>query len=186
MSYLELFFSFLKVGLFSIGGGYAAMPLIQSIVVDEKAWLTLGEFSDLVTIAEMTPGPIIINGATFIGMRVGGAAGVLAATAGSILPSLIIVSVLLLLYVRYKGVPLTQHILGGIRPAVVALIASAGLSILINAVFGGSFFSLANADYVAAVLFVLTFAVIRKKKLGAVPAMFICGILYMAINLIIG
>ena len=69
MIYLQLFLSFLQVGLFSIGGGYAAMPLIQSQVVTQHAWLTMGEFTDLITIAEMTPGPIAINSATFVGIR---------------------------------------------------------------------------------------------------------------------
>ena len=75
---LQLFVSFFQVGLFSIGGGYAAMPLIQAQSVDIKGWLTLAEFADLVTIAEMTPGPIAINSATFVGMKVAGLSGVLA------------------------------------------------------------------------------------------------------------
>ena len=70
MIYLELFLSFLQVGLFSVGGGYAAMPIIQSSVVEKYGWLTMSEFTDLITIAEMTPGPIAINSATFVGVRI--------------------------------------------------------------------------------------------------------------------
>ena len=100
MIYLQLFLSFLQVGMFSIGGGYAAMPLIQSQVVVENSWLTMKEFTDLVTIAEMTPGPIAINAATFVGIRVSGFGGALAATFGSIFPALIIVSVLAYVYFK--------------------------------------------------------------------------------------
>ena len=71
MLYLQLFWSFFQIGLFSIGGGYAAMPLIQNQVVDLHHWLTLSEFSDLITISQMTPGPIAINSATFVGIRIG-------------------------------------------------------------------------------------------------------------------
>ena len=86
MKIFELFLSFVQVGLLSIGGGYAAIPLIQSETVTRHAWLTMHEFTDLVTIAEMTPGPIAINSATFVGIRVAGIPGMFAATVGCILP----------------------------------------------------------------------------------------------------
>ena len=104
MIYLQLFLSFLQVGMFSIGGGYAALPLIQSQVVNQYQWLTMGEFTDLITIAEMTPGPIAVNSATFVGIRIAGIPGALIATFGCILPSCFIVSFLAFLYYRYKKV----------------------------------------------------------------------------------
>ena len=131
MFLLELFWSFFQVGLFSIGGGMAAMPLIQNQVVDIHGWLTLTEFTDLITIAEMTPGPIAINSATFVGIKVIGIQGAIVATLGCILPSCIIVSTLAFIYFKYKDVDVIKGILSGLRPAVVALIASAGISILI-------------------------------------------------------
>ncbi|MBO5500664.1 MAG: chromate transporter, partial [Clostridia bacterium] len=94
----ELFLSFLQVGLFSVGGGYVAIPLIQQQVVTQHGWLPMSIFNDLVTIAEMTPGPIGINAATFVGVRVGGFPGALVASLGFILPSLLIVSLLCWLY----------------------------------------------------------------------------------------
>ncbi|MEG0901675.1 MAG: chromate transporter, partial [Clostridia bacterium] len=94
----ELFFSFLQVGLFSIGGGYAALPLIQHQVVEAHTWLTMSEFTDLITIAEMTPGPIAVNSATFVGIRIAGVGGALIATLGCILPSMLIVSMLAYVY----------------------------------------------------------------------------------------
>ena len=94
MIYLQLFLSFLQVGAFSIGGGYAAMPLIQSQVVTSHGWLTMSEFTDLITIAEMTPGPIAVNSATFVGIRIAGVGGAVIATLACILPSCLIVSLL--------------------------------------------------------------------------------------------
>ena len=80
MIYLQLFLSFLQIGLFSFGGGYAAMPLIQGQVVDAHGWLSMSEFTDLITISQMTPGPIAINAATFVGIKIAGLPGALAAT----------------------------------------------------------------------------------------------------------
>ena len=137
MIYLQLFWSFLQIGLFSIGGGYAAMPLIQAQVVHNHAWLDMSEFTDLITIAEMTPGPIAVNSATFVGIRIAGIPGALVATFGCILPSLFIVSLLTFIYYRYKKLSVLQSVLASLRPAVVALIASAGISILLQVALGG-------------------------------------------------
>lgn len=103
MIYLELFWVFFQVGAFSIGGGYAAIPIIQSNVVEGKGWLSMTKFTDLITIAEMTPGPIAINSATFVGNQVAGIGGGLVATAGCILPSALIVSLLAFLYYRFRS-----------------------------------------------------------------------------------
>ena len=87
MIYLQLFLSFLQVGMFSFGGGYAALPLIQGQVVKTHSWLSMSEFTDLITISQMTPGPIAVNSATFVGEKIAGIPGALCATAGYILPS---------------------------------------------------------------------------------------------------
>lgn len=94
MIYLELFLSFLQIGLFSFGGGYAAMPLIQGQVVNGHHWLSMTEFTDLITISQMTPGPIAVNSATFVGIRIAGIPGALVATLGCILPSCLIVTLI--------------------------------------------------------------------------------------------
>ena len=142
MIYLELFWSFFQVGLFSIGGGYAAMPLIQAQVVDQHGWLSLSEFIDVITISQMTPGPIGINSATFVGIKIAGIGGALVATLGCVLPSCIIVLTLAHFYFKYQSLTAVRGILNGLRPAVVAMIASAGLSILLNASFSGGRVSL--------------------------------------------
>lgn len=94
MIYIQLFLSFLQVGALSFGGGYAAMPLIQEQVVNLHSWLSMSEFTNLITIAEMTPGPIAVNSATFVGMQIAGILGAIIATLGCILPSCIIVTLL--------------------------------------------------------------------------------------------
>ena len=106
--YLQLLWSFFQIGLFSIGGGYAAMPLIQRQVVELHGWLTMTQFADIMTIAEMTPGPIAINSATFVGMQIAGVSGAIVATLGCILPSCVIVTALAWLYSRWKELPVVQ------------------------------------------------------------------------------
>ncbi len=136
MLYLELLWSFFQIGSFSIGGGYAAMPLIQHQVVDIHPWLTMTQFADIMTIAEMTPGPIAINSATFVGIRVAGIPGAIIATAGCVLPSCVIVMILAYAYYRFRGLTMVQGVLAGLRPAVAAMIASAGLSLIILSFWG--------------------------------------------------
>ena len=116
MIYLRLFISFLQIGLFSIGGGYAAMPLIKEQIVDINGWLTLKEFTDLVTIAEMTPGPIAINAASFVGNQIGGILGSVVATLGCVIPSYVIVLSLAWIYFRYKNLSFNSGVLEGLRP----------------------------------------------------------------------
>lgn len=185
MILLQLFLSFLQVGLFSVGGGYAAMPLIQSLVVETHGWLTMAEFTDLVTIAEMTPGPIVVNAATFVGIRLGGTAGAIAATLGSIFPSMVLVSLLAVIYYKYKSISILQQILGNLRPAVVALIASAGLRILITVVFNGMGISVENINTVGIFLFVFALLLIRWKKCSPILAMVLCGVGNLVVNLLL-
>ena len=136
MIYLQLLWSFFQIGLFSIGGGYATMPLIQHQVVELHPWLTMTQFSDIITISQMTPGPIAINSATFVGIQVAGIPGALVATVGCVLPSCCIVTALAYVYYRFKGLAMVQGILFGLRPAVVAMIASSGVSLLLLAFYG--------------------------------------------------
>ncbi|OQA65536.1 MAG: Chromate transport protein [Firmicutes bacterium ADurb.Bin262] len=136
MIYLRLFWSFVQIGLFSFGGGLAVLPQIQYQAVEVRHWLTLKEFVDLVSLSEMTPGPIAINAATFVGMRQAGILGALASTFGCVLPSLVIVVILAVVYKKFKHLKGFQGALGGLRPAACALIISAGLTVLMVAVFG--------------------------------------------------
>lgn len=166
MIYLELFLSFMQIGLFSIGGGYAAMPLIQEQVVELHPWLTMTQFADIVTIAEMTPGPIAINAATFVGIQIGGITGAIIATLGCILPSCIIVMSLAYIYYRFRGLNIVQGVLSGLRPAVVAMIGSAGISLFILAVYGQKSLpsNLGDIDYISLIIFAIGFFIMRKWK----------------------
>ena len=175
MTYLDLFWSFVQVGMFSIGGGYAAMPLIQSQVVAKHGWLTMGEFTDLITIAEMTPGPIAVNSATFVGIRIGGIPGAVVATAGCILPSLIIVSLLAFVYYRYRQLSLLQSVMGSLRPAVTALIGAAGLSILMLVAFGGAGVDPSKIQWLECGIFLVAFLVLRLRKKNPILVMVCCG-----------
>lgn len=125
----ELFVSFFTIGMFSFGGGYAMIPLIEREVVRSQAWLTAQQFIDILAIAEITPGPIAINSATFVGYKMGGLWGGMAATFGVVTPSLIAVMTIAYLFVRFHGAPQLKAALAAVRPVVVVLIFSAALSV---------------------------------------------------------
>lgn len=186
----KLFFAFLQIGAFSFGGGYAAMPLIQSMVIDRYHWMSARDFADLVTISQMTPGPIAINAATFVGSQLAGIPGSIAATLGVILPSCIFVTILAYLYKRFRKMALMQGILTNLRPAVVSMIFAAGLLILLPALFmnGRIDFSGNNFEVRAFVLFILALVLLRQKKftkLGPVSVMLICGVIEVIATVIL-
>ncbi|OUQ59614.1 chromate transporter [Tyzzerella sp. An114] len=173
---LQLFLSFIKVGMFSVGGGYAAIPLIQNQIVDVHKLMTLQEFTDLITIAEMTPGPISINSATFVGTRLAGPFGAIICTLGCILPSFFICLALAFFYYKYRQLGGVQKVLAALRPAVVALIASAGLSILVLGLFGGNAAVFANIRIVELGLFAVALFLLRKYHLSAIQIIFGTGV----------
>lgn len=178
MIYLELLWSFIQIGMFSIGGGYAAMPLIQNQVVDIHPWLTLQQFADVMAIAEMTPGPIAINAATFVGMQVAGIPGAILATLGCVLPSCAIVLTLAYFYYRFRGLTMVQGVLAGLRPAVIAMIASAGLSLMILAFYGQRQLpaDLLDLDLIAVIIFGAAIFVLRKWKVSPIWIMAGAGV----------
>jgi len=131
MIYLELLITFFKIGLFSFGGGYGMIPLIEREIVSRN-WLTGPEFVDIISISEMTPGPISINTATFVGYKMGGVAGGAAATTGVVLPSLILILIVSHYLEKFRQNKLKEEIIHGIRPVVVALITQAVLLVAGN------------------------------------------------------
>ena len=185
MIYLKLLLSFLKVGMFSIGGGYAAIPLIRNEVVLGNAWLSMSEFTDLITIAEMTPGPIAVNCSTFVGIKIAGIPGAFVSTFGCILPSCIIVSLLAWIYRKYRKIDTLQSVLACLRPTVVALIAAAGCSIAQLVIFSGKGSGLKGIDLTGIILFAGAFYLLRKKKFNPILVMVLCGSVYTAVSLII-
>lgn len=184
---LKLFLSFLQVGLFSVGGGYAAIPLIQYQIVEVHQLMTLAEFTDLITIAEMTPGPISINSATFVGTRLAGVPGAIICTLGCIIPSFIICLTLAYFYYKYRKFTGVQTVLAALRPAVVALIASAGFSILCLALFNAPKTNIVFSDLrlIELGLFAAALFALRKFKLSAISVIFGSGIVGTLIYLIV-
>ncbi|WP_282920195.1 chromate transporter [Ignavigranum ruoffiae] len=179
MLLIDLFIAFFQIGLLSFGGGMAALPLIQSAIVEGHGWLTIAEFSDLLTMAEMTPGPIAINASTFVGTRLAGPTGAIVATLGCIAPSCIIISALAWFYFRYKDLRLMQGVLSGLRPAVVSLIATAGSAIVILAFWGeaGISSNLQDINWIAVVIFLAALFIQRKIKINPILIIIATGIL---------
>lgn len=184
---LALFLSFAKVGLFCIGGGYASLPLIQEEVVAGHAWMTMGEFVDIFTISQMTPGPIGINAATFVGAKVAGVPGSVAATAGFVFPSVIIVLLLAFLYYRYGNVGPIRGILNALRPAVVALIGNAGIGIVLLALWNREAppVTLGETDLIGLFILVVSFLLIRLR-FGTIRTLALSGVLGLALYLAFG
>ncbi len=163
----ELFLSFFLVGAFSFGGGYASLPIMQEQIVNTHQWLTVAEFSDVISIAQMAPGAIAVNGATFVGTRIAGTAGAFAAMLGCILPSTVIVLLLAMLYKKYSELKAVKGVMSGLRPAVIGLIASAGASIMAVAFFSGKLpTSLADVNFIMIAVFAVLLVILRKFKLN--------------------
>ena len=187
MIYLQLFLSFLQIGLFSFGGGYAAMPLVQGQVVTAHGWLSMSEFTDLITISQMTPGPIAVNSATFVGIKIAGIPGALIATLGCILPSCIIVTVIAKLYLKYREMDMLQGVLNSLRPAVVAMIGSAGISILITAFWGSSAsIALAGTNWSRVVIVAICVVLLQKVTMNPIGGRGAAGVMKVAISFLGG
>ena len=176
MILFDLFKVFFLLGLFSFGGGYASMELIRSRVVTDYHWLTDWEYTDIISIAEMTPGPLGINIASFVGTRTAGVAGTLIATLSYILPALVIVLILSWFYDRYRSLEGVQGVLSGLRPAVVAMIIAAAVQLVGTAWWDGlSHLAPENTNWTAVVLSLVLLILLQKKKLGPIQAILASG-----------
>lgn len=162
------------------------MPLIQNQIVDIHGWLTMNEFADVITISQMTPGPIAINSATFVGTRIAGLGGAIVATIGCIFPSCIIVLILVHLYYKYRGLDTVQGILNGLRPAVIAMIASAGLSLVILAFWNeeGIPSNIGDTDFISVVIFLIAIVILRKWKVNPITVMTGAGIVGLCLYMV--
>lgn len=176
---LQLFWSFVKIGALSFGGGYAVLPLIESEIVMELGWLTPEEFIDILTLSEMTPGPIAINAATFAGNRIEGIIGGIVATTAVVLPSFVITLILAYIYSKYSNLEIVQGVIAGLRPAVVALIASAGVTIFVSALTtsGETTNGLASINWINFAIFALGTFLIRKYRLSPIQVIILGGLL---------
>lgn len=125
----KLFISFLKIGAFGFGGGYAMLPLIQEEIIHTRGWLLPQEFIDILAVAEMTPGPIAINSATFLGFKTAGTVGAVTATFAVVLPSFLVMSFFFYFVSKFKDAPFVEWIFEGIRPIVLGLIVAAAVTV---------------------------------------------------------
>lgn len=138
MIFVQLFFSYLKIGFFGFGGGYAMLSLIQNEIVVQQGWLTNGEFADIIAISQMTPGPIAINSATYIGYTLGietggvwyGILGAVVATLAVCLPALTLMLLITRFFFKLKNNPYVEGAMWGMRPVVIGMIASAALLLI--------------------------------------------------------
>lgn len=119
----EMFITFFKIGAFTLGGGYAMLPIIQKEVVEKKKWIDEKEFLDMVAISQSAPGPLAVNISAFVGQKIKGIIGLIVATLGAVLPSVIIIILVASVFIGIENNPIVQRVFKGIRPAVVALIA---------------------------------------------------------------
>ena len=183
MIFVELFITFLKIGLFGFGGGYAILSLIQSEVVTQHAWMTFPEFADIVAVSQMTPGPIGINAATYVGYTavvnagygVGwGVAGSLMATASVLLPSFIIMLIVSRFLMRYSSHSSVQAVFSVLRPLIIGLIASAALSLMNRENFGTPHDNLPQF-LLSIVLFAFSFVAINRWKASPILVIIIAG-----------
>ncbi|CBZ05265.1 chromate transporter [Clostridium botulinum] len=175
---ITLFISFLQIGLFSIGGGYAIIPLIQEQVVNSYKWLTLQEYTDIITISQMTPGPLVVNTASFVGIRIASISGAIVATLGSILSGFIISILLYNFFKKHKDIDSISNILRGLRSSSVGLIASAASTIILIAFFGTSSFNVKDIsiNITAIIVFIISLFLLRKYKLNPILIMILTGV----------
>ena len=129
MEYLRLFFTFLKIGLFSFGGGYAMLPFIQREIVDKHGWMNINEFLDIIAVSQMTPGPIAVNSSTYVGVKTLGIFGAIIATLGVALGSFVLVVLIARKLEKVKETHILDRIFRGLRPAVLALILSSAVNV---------------------------------------------------------
>lgn len=130
MIYLQLFISYLKIGFFGFGGGYAMLSLIQNEIVEQRGWITASEFADIIAVSQITPGPIAINSATYIGYTIGGVAGSAVATFAVCLPALTIMLLLTRFFLLLKSNRYVSGAVAGMKPVVVGMIAAAALLLM--------------------------------------------------------
>ncbi|MCI8961078.1 MAG: chromate transporter [Lachnospiraceae bacterium] len=173
-----LFTEFLKIGFLSIGGGYAIIPLIQEQVVEKAGWISEKMFTDIITISQMTPGPLAVNTSTFVGLQIGGLPGALAATVGCTLCGIVISLVLYKFFQTHQSSVYVLEVLNGLKSASLGLIISAAFTILLLALYGADSQGLDGRDFnrTALLIFLAMLFILRKWKINPVLVMAASGI----------
>lgn len=171
MIYLQLFYTFFKIGLLGFGGGYGMLSLIQFEIVERHQWLSINQFTDIVAISQATPGPIGINSATFVGFSVAGIGGAIIATFAVVLPSFILMYVLIKIFNRYKDSPYVKSIMFVMQYVVIGLITSAAVMLINEETFGEDF-----SNIFAWATLLVAFVAMRFVKVNPILLIFVGGI----------
>lgn len=186
MILLALFLAFLQIGAMAFGGGYAVLPFLDEVIVQKHAWLTSNEIIDIITISQMTPGPIAINAATFVGTKIAGLLGSVVATTANVMPQFILMIFLSRLVFSNKKITFMDNIIKGLKPGMVALIFIATLTMIHNSIFGGASLSLSNflsnINVTALVTFLLGF-ILYRKGVGIIKIIIISAIVGICLPL---
>ncbi|MGX7351823.1 chromate transporter [Enterococcus canis] len=173
----QLFISFFQIGLLSIGGGYATLPLIQQEIVEKQGWLNVQEFTDIVTISQMTPGPLAVNSATFVGLRIEGLTGAVVATFAGTIGGVLIALALERFFRTNRENQLVQTAFSGLQAGAVGLIAGASLSMLTLAFSGTLDWQLVDhIQLLPVICFIIGLVLLRMKKIGPIGLLVVAGI----------
>lgn len=163
--YLKLFMSYFKIGAFSFGGGYAMLPLIEKEIIQTHGWMTTAELVDIIAISEMTPGPVAINTATFLGYKVAGVWGAVVTTLAVTLPSFMVMSLIFYFISKFKNSPYIQWIFSGLRPVVLGLIGAAAITVGKDAM-----------DFKSMLIGIVLFYIITFKKFNPILGIVLAGV----------
>lgn len=163
--FFELFITFFKIGLFTFGGGYAMLPLIQKEVLNH-GWMEIEEIINFIAVSESTPGPFAINCATYVGMETGGVLGAVCATLGVVLPSFIVILAVAKFYKQFKESKIVSSVMTGLRPAVIGLIGSALVSMILTVFLpnGFDFGGIVISDLLVSLAIAVVMTVLVFKK----------------------
>ena len=187
MVLFDLFTTFLLLGAFSFGGGIGSMELIRSRVVTMRGWMTNAEFTDIISISEMTPGPLGINIASFVGARTAGIPGTIVATFSYVLPAIFIVMIMARIFFRCRNLKGVQGVLKGLRPAIAAMVLAAAVSLSGTAWWNGiSNISLKNTNWIAIAISGVMLVLLGKKKLGPIMTILASGVIGAVIYALLG
>ena len=186
MILFDLFTTFILLGAFSFGGGIGSMELIRNRVVSVRGWMTDAEFTDIISISEITPGPLGINIASFVGARTAGIPGTIVATLSYVLPAIAIVMIMARIYFHYRNLKGVQGVLKGLRPAIAAMVLAAAITLSSTAWWNGiNNISLGNTNWIAIAITALMLILLGKKKTGPITTILGSGIIGAVIYAII-
>lgn len=176
---IRIILSFMKIAILAFGGAYASIPLVEREVVEIQQWMSYQQFADLLALDELTPGPILINSATFVGMKVAGIPGAIAATLGCILPCCLIALVMILIYRRYRKLSLMESIVHSLKCLAIGLILSTFINMVIRNSWDGQ-----QVSIMAIILMGISFIILRRYKPNPLLVMLGCGLISLLTGLV--